>query len=133
MQNKLVKSRQVAEIACEHFGMALLDLHCLDKDIQPKGLVSEKLVRQHHALPLWRRGNKLFVGSATRPITRPSTTSSTGLSTEAILVEEDKLSDTIERFFDTHATGLEDMAESLSKVSRGISFSRGTHRHIHDL
>jgi hypothetical protein len=62
VQNKLVKSRQVAEIACEHFGMALLDLHCLDKDIQPKGLVSEKLVRQHHALPLWRRGNKLFVG-----------------------------------------------------------------------
>ena len=113
VQNKLVKSAQVAEIASEHFGMAFLDLNCLDKETQPKGLVSEKLVRQHHALPLWRRGNKLFVG-----ISDPSNHQaindiqfSTGLSTEAILVEDDKLSDAIEKFFDTHGTGLEDMAD----------------------
>ncbi|TKJ88074.1 MULTISPECIES: type IV-A pilus assembly ATPase PilB [Pseudomonas] len=113
VQNKLVKSWQVAEIASEHFGMAFLDLNCLDKETQPKGLVSEKLVRQHHALPLWRRGNKLFVG-----ISDPSNHQaindiqfSTGLSTEAILVEDDKLSDAIEKFFDTNASGLEDMAD----------------------
>ena len=113
VQNKLVKSAQVAEIASEHFGMAFLDLNCLDKETQPQGLVSEKLVRQHHALPLWRRGNKLFVG-----ISDPSNHQaindiqfSTGLSTEAILVEDDKLSDAIEKFFDTHGTGLEDMAD----------------------
>ncbi|PYC17435.1 type IV-A pilus assembly ATPase PilB [Pseudomonas jessenii] len=113
VQNKLVKSWQVAEIASEHFGMAFLDLNCLDKETQPKGLVSEKLVRQHHALPLWRRGNKLFVG-----ISDPSNHQaindiqfSTGLSTEAILVEDDKLTDAIEKFFDTHTSGLEDMAD----------------------
>ncbi|WP_053123921.1 type IV-A pilus assembly ATPase PilB [Pseudomonas sp. P1.31] len=113
VQNKLVKSWQVAEIASEHFGMAFLDLNCLDKETQPKGLVSEKLVRQHHALPLWRRGNKLFVG-----ISDPSNHQaindiqfSTGLNTEAILVEDDKLADAIEKFFDTHASGLEDMAD----------------------
>ncbi|MCP1443404.1 type IV pilus assembly protein PilB [Pseudomonas sp. GGS8] len=113
VQNKLLKSWQVAEVASEHFGMALLDLNCLDKDTQPKGLVSEKLIRQHHALPLWRRGNKLFVG-----VSDPSNQQvindiqfSTGLNTEAILVEEDKLSDAIEKFFDSHATGLEEMAD----------------------
>jgi type IV pilus assembly protein PilB len=113
VQNKLVKSSQVAEIASEHFGMAFMDLNCLDKETQPKGLVSEKLVRQHHALPLWRRGNKLFVG-----ISDPSNHQaindiqfSTGLSTEAILVEDDKLTEAIEKFFDTHASGLEDMAD----------------------
>ena len=113
VQNKLLKSWQVAEIASDHFGMALLDLNCLDKDTQPRGLVSEKLIRQHHALPLWRRGNKLFMG-----VSDPSNQQvindiqfSTGLSTEAILVEEDKLSDAIEKFFDNHATGLEDMAD----------------------
>ncbi|WP_460369978.1 type IV-A pilus assembly ATPase PilB [Pseudomonas sp. Tul1A2] len=113
VQNKLVKSWQVAEIASEHFGMAFVDLNCLDKETQPKGLVSEKLVRQHHALPLWRRGNKLFVG-----ISDPSNHQaindiqfSTGLSTEAILVEDDKLTDAIEKFFDTHTSGLEDMAD----------------------
>lgn len=113
VQNKLVKSRQVAEIASEHFGMALLDLNCLDKETQPKGLVSEKLVRQHHALPLWRRGNKLFVG-VSDPTNHQAINDiqfSTGLNTEAILVEDDKLSDAIERFFDSHASGLEDIAD----------------------
>ncbi|EJM77762.1 type IV-A pilus assembly ATPase PilB [Pseudomonas sp. GM60] len=113
VQNKLVKSRQVAEIASEHFGMALLDLNCLDKETQPKGLVSEKLVRQHHALPLWRRGNKLFVG-VSDPTNHQAINDiqfSTGLNTEAILVEDDKLSDAIENFFDSHASGLEDMAD----------------------
>jgi type IV pilus assembly protein PilB len=113
VHNKLVKSRQIAEIASEHFGMALLDLSCLDKETQPKGLVSEKLVRQHCALPLWRRGNKLFVGLSD-PSNQQAISDiqfSTGLSTEAILVEDDKLSDAIDKFFDNHATGLEEMAD----------------------
>ncbi|RON25839.1 MULTISPECIES: type IV-A pilus assembly ATPase PilB [Pseudomonas] len=113
VQNKLLKSWQVAEVASEHFGMALLDLNCLDNDTQPRGLVSEKLIRQHHALPLWRRGNKLFVGISD-PTNHQAINDiqfSTGLSTEAILVEEDKLSDAIEKFFDNHSTGLEDMAD----------------------
>ncbi|MEX5689225.1 type IV-A pilus assembly ATPase PilB [Pseudomonas silesiensis] len=113
VQNKLVKSRQVAEIASEHFGMALLDLNCLDKETQPRGLVSEKLIRQHHALPLWRRGNKLFVGISD-PTNHQAINDiqfSTGLSTEAILVEDEKLTDAIEKFFDSHSTGLEDMAD----------------------
>lgn len=113
VHNKLVNSRQIAEIACEHFGMALLDLNCLDKETQPKGLVSEKLVRQHCALPLWRRGNKLFVGLSD-PSNQQAISDiqfSTGLSTEAILVEDDKLSDAIDKFFDSHASGLEEMAD----------------------
>lgn len=113
VQNNLAKSRQIAEIASEHFGMALLDLYCLDKETQPKGLVSEKLIRQHHALPLWRRGNKLFVGISD-PTNHQAINDiqfSTGLNTEAILVEDDKLSDAIEKFFDSHASGLEDMAD----------------------
>ncbi|HEF4762761.1 TPA: type IV-A pilus assembly ATPase PilB [Pseudomonas putida] len=113
VQNKLVKSRQVAEIASEHFGMALMDLNSLAKETQPRGLVSEKLVRQHHALPLWRRGNKLFVGISD-PTNHQAINDiqfSTGLTTEAILVEDDKLSDAIEKFFDSHGTGLEDMGD----------------------
>ncbi|WP_282385198.1 MULTISPECIES: type IV-A pilus assembly ATPase PilB [unclassified Pseudomonas] len=113
VHNKLVNSRQIAEIASEHFGMALLDLSCLDKETQPRGLVSEKLVRQHCALPLWRRGNKLFVGLSD-PSNQQAISDiqfSTGLSTEAILVEDNKLSDAIDKFFDSHASGLEEMAD----------------------
>jgi len=113
VQNKMVKSREVAEVASEHFGVAFLDLNCLDKETQPKGLVSEKLIRQHHALPLWRRGNKLFVGISD-PTNHQAINDiqfSTGLTTEAILVEDDKLSLAIDKFFDSDATGLEDMAD----------------------
>ncbi|WP_455921774.1 type IV-A pilus assembly ATPase PilB [Pseudomonas putida] len=113
VQNKLIKSREIAEVASEQFGVSLLDLSMLDKESQPKGLVSEKLVRQHHALPLWRRGNKLFVG-VSDPTNHQAITDiqfSTGLTTEAILVEDDKLMEAIDKFFDNGSTGLEELSD----------------------
>ncbi|WP_024698588.1 type IV-A pilus assembly ATPase PilB [Pseudomonas avellanae] len=103
VQNKLVKSLTLAELASDQFGVPFMDLASLDKESQPKGLVSEKLVRQHHALPLWRRGNKLFIGISD-PTNHQAVTDiqfSTGLNTEAILVEDDKLTTAIDRFFDS--------------------------------
>lgn len=61
VQNKLASSRAVAEIAAEQFGVPYFDLSAVDKEHQPKDLVSEKLCRQHRVLPLYRRGNKLFI------------------------------------------------------------------------
>ena len=113
VQNKLATGRQVAEIAADQFGVSFLDLDAFDKELQPKGLVSEKLIRQHHALPLYKRGNKLFIGLSD-PTNHQAITDiqfSTGLTAEAILVEDDKLSDAIEKFFDSAITGLEDMAD----------------------
>jgi len=112
-QNKLVKSRALAELTADQFGIAYFDLTALDKDGQPRDLVSEKLVRQHRALPLWRRGNKLFIGISD-PSNHQAVTDiqfSTGLSTEALLVEDDKLGDAIDKFFETGHSGLEDMGD----------------------
>jgi type IV pilus assembly protein PilB len=113
VQNKLASSRDIAEIAADQFGVSLLDLKTLDRDSHPRGVVSEKLIRQHHALPLWRRGNKLFVG-VSDPTNNQAINDiqfSTGLTAEAILVEDDKLTDAIEKFFDSGGTGLEDLAD----------------------
>jgi len=41
---------------------ALLKDIVLELENAPVALVDQKLVRQHHALPLFRRGNRLFVG-----------------------------------------------------------------------
>jgi type IV pilus assembly protein PilB len=112
VQNKLVTSLVLAEMASDQFGLPFLDLSNLDKDSQPRGLVSEKLIRQHHALPLWRRGNKLFVGISD-PTNHQAITDiqfSTGLTTEAILIEDDKLTAGIDKFFDT-SNGLGEMAD----------------------
>ncbi|WP_165665017.1 type IV-A pilus assembly ATPase PilB [Metapseudomonas otitidis] len=112
-QNKLLKSRDLAEMAAEQFGIAFMDLASIDKDSQPKDLVAEKLLRQHRALPLWRRGNKLFI-AVSDPTNHQATTDiqfSTGLTTEAILVEDDKLGIALDKFFEGEASGMEDLAD----------------------
>lgn len=113
VQNKLVKSRALAELAAEQFGVAFFDLGAIDKEGQPKELISEKLIRQHRVIPLWRRGNKLFVG-VSDPTNHQAVTDiqfSTGLTTEAILVEDDKLGDAIEKFFDSPSSGMEELGD----------------------
>ncbi|MDC6381284.1 type IV-A pilus assembly ATPase PilB [Pseudomonas graminis] len=112
VESKLLKSITLAEVASDQFGIPFLDLSTLEKESQPKGLVSEKLIRQHCALPLWRRGNKLFVGISD-PTNHQAITDiqfSTGLTTEAILVEDDKLTSAIDKFFDSHS-GMGDLAD----------------------
>ncbi|MGV6397190.1 type IV-A pilus assembly ATPase PilB [Pseudomonas caspiana] len=104
VQNRLVKALTLAEMASDQFGMPFVDLNAIDKDGQPKELVSEKLIRQHHALPLWRRGNKLYIGISD-PTSHQAVTDiqfSTGLNVEAILVEDDKLTEAIETHFDSN-------------------------------
>ena len=113
VQNKLATGRVVAEVASEQFGVALLDLSAVDKDSLPKDLVSEKLARQHRVLPLSKRGNKLFV-AVSDPANHQAVTDiqfSSGLNTEAILVEDDKLGQAIDAFFDSGSTGLEDLGD----------------------
>ena len=112
VQNRLVKSLTLAEMASDQFGIPFMDLSNLDRESQPKGLISEKLARQHHALPLWRRGNKLFI-AISDPTNHQAVTDiqfSTGLNTEAILVEDDKLAVAIDKFFDTD-NGLGNLAD----------------------
>ncbi len=113
VQSKLVKSRALAELASEQFGVPFVDLNTIDKDSQPKELVAEKLVRQHRVLPLWRRGNKLFL-AVSDPTNHQSVTDiqfSTGLNTEAILVEDDKLGEAIEKFFESANSGMTDLGD----------------------
>ncbi|CDF86065.1 Type 4 fimbrial assembly protein PilB [Pseudomonas knackmussii B13] len=113
VQNKLVKSRPLTELAADQFGIAYFDLGSIDRDSIPKDLVSEKLVRQHRVIPLWRRGNKLFVGLSD-PTNHQAVTDvqfSTGLTTEAILVEDDKLGDAIEKLFESPTGGLDSLAD----------------------
>ncbi len=113
VQNKLATGRVVAEVASEQFGVALLDLSAVDKDSMPKDVVSEKLARQHRVLPLSKRGNKLFV-AVSDPANHQAVTDvqfSSGLNTEAILVEDDKLGLAIDAFFDNGTTGLEDLGD----------------------
>ena len=56
VKNDYVKASALANCASMEFGIPLLDLDVLDLDSIPISLVPEKLIRQHHALPIQKRG-----------------------------------------------------------------------------
>ncbi len=96
----LAEARTIAISASEEFGVPLIDLSAFDLEAIPRDLVKEKLIRQHSALPLVRRGVRLFVA-----VSDPTNLQAldeikfhTGVNTEAILVEDDKLQAVIEQF-----------------------------------
>ena len=89
----MVEASELANCASKEFGIPLLDLNTLDIESIPITLVPEKLVRQHHALPIQQRGNRLFVAISDpmNLVALDEFKFNTGISTEPVLVEEDKL------------------------------------------
>lgn len=98
--HEIADARAIASSASEEFGVPLIDLSAFDLEAIPKDLVKEKLIRQHNALPLIKRGVRLFVA-----VSDPTNLQGldeikfqSGINTEPILVEEDKLATIIEQF-----------------------------------
>ncbi len=113
VENKLLASSKIASAACHEFGVPLFDLSAMEMDNAPVSLVDEKLIRQHHTLPLFKRGNRLFVA-----VSDPTNLQAldeikfhTGISTETILVEEDKLSKAIDQALDSADSSMTDLLD----------------------
>jgi type IV pilus assembly protein PilB len=62
IDNGMADSRTVAMAASAEFGVPLYDVSAIDFAQLPLKLVSEELITKHRALPLFKRGNRLFVG-----------------------------------------------------------------------
>ena len=62
VENKLARDKDIARIAARSYNFPLFDIDALDVDTAIVRLVDEKLLRQHHTLPLHKRGRRLFVG-----------------------------------------------------------------------
>ena len=98
VDSKKVDSRVVAVAASSEFGVPVFDLNCLDAEAIPKDLIPEKLVRQHQALPLIKRGNRLFV-AVSDPMNIAALDEikfNTGIATEPVLVEQNRLTKLID-------------------------------------
>lgn len=91
--NNLANAREIAIAASQEFGVPLLDLDAIQPDIETVKLVSDKLLAKHRLLPLVRRGKRLFVAVSdpTNLHALDEIKFQTGLSIEAVVVEEDKL------------------------------------------
>jgi Tfp pilus assembly pilus retraction ATPase PilT len=59
--SKKLSAAQIAEFAAQMFGFPLMDLNVLDPSNVPHQLLDHKLMVGRRILPLYKRGNKLFV------------------------------------------------------------------------
>ncbi len=93
VEHNVADAREIAIAASQEFGAPLLDLDAINPDIETVRVVSDKLLRKHHVLPLVKRGKKLFLGISdpTNLHALDEVKFATGLSVEAVVVEEDKL------------------------------------------
>jgi len=93
VSNNLIDANKLATIASNEFGIPLIDLDAIDKEVIPKDLVNEDLIKKHQAIPLYKRGNRLYVAIAepTNLVAIDEIKFQTGISAEAVLVEVDKL------------------------------------------
>lgn len=94
----ILSATDIAYAASQDFGLSLLDINQFDFDLIPSEMISEKLVNKHHALPLYQRGDRLYIG-----VSDPTNLAAlnefkfhTGINTHAVLIEEDKLKKAIE-------------------------------------
>ena len=113
VKNNLASPKVLAEIISIEFGLSLFDLESFNTSDIDENIISRKLIRKYRAIPLHRRGNRLFIG-----ISDPSNLHiiddiqfHTGLTVETIIVEDDKLSRIIDRIADSTSNLLDGIKE----------------------
>lgn len=113
-QNHLADSSKLAFSAAMEFGVSVLDLDSFLPDMMPEKVVDEKLVRKHNALPLYKRGNRLFiaVSDPTNIQALDEIKFNTGLSTDAILVDDAKLRAAIDKYLESQDTTMGDLDDA---------------------
>ena len=102
VENNLLDGKTIATAASQEFGIPLFDIGAMDLDICAHKLVDEKLIHKHMALPLFKRGNRLFV-ALSDPTNLPALDEikfHAGVTTEPILVEDDKLREVISKLLE---------------------------------
>ncbi|MDE1885524.1 MAG: type IV-A pilus assembly ATPase PilB [Xanthomonadaceae bacterium] len=113
IEHAMANGQQVAMAASQEFGVPLFDVEALDINQNVVRLVNEKLITQHKALPLFKRGNRLYVG-----VTDPTNLHAldeikfqTNHTVEPILVSEEQLGRIIERALSESGSTISDLGE----------------------
>jgi type IV pilus assembly protein PilB len=103
IEKRLITHAQLAAANSVEFGVPLFDVATLDPTQSAIKLVSEELVRKHNVLPLFKRGNRLFIGIAdpTNTHALDEIKFQVNMSVESILVDGDKIQRTIEQWLAT--------------------------------
>ena len=106
--NNLLDSKLVATKASQEYGLPFFDLDAIDLRSLPINLINEKLIRKHHVLPLFKRGETLFIALSdpTNFQALDEIKFQSRLHPEIILVDERKLSKAIETCLEADETSI---------------------------
>tara|TARA_R110002073_G_scaffold336505_1_gene534266 strand:+ start:62561 stop:64279 length:1719 start_codon:yes stop_codon:yes gene_type:complete len=109
----------IARTAADEFGDPLIDLSAMTTDVIPKDLVDPALVAKHRALPLFKRGNRLYiaVSDPTNLQASEEIRFNTGLNVETIIAEEDKLQQLLDALAnDSENDAFDELDEDLDDI-----------------
>jgi type IV pilus assembly protein PilB len=108
---RISRIRDIAGAACHEFGVPVLDLDAIDIDLDTARLIDEKLMHRHRVLPLFRRGRRVFIGVSdpTRLQAIDEIKFATGMSIEAIVVEDNKLDAVLVRLSEAMDSTFQDL------------------------
>ena len=92
---------KLAILIGSEYAIPIYDIEAHNIELSPTDLVDHKLIKKHKALPLFKRGNRLFiaVGDPTNHQAVSDIRFQSGLSVEVVVAEIDKLDAAIDRFF----------------------------------
>ena len=98
LEQRLVTQTQIAAANAVEFGMPLFDTTALDLGQSAVKIIGEELLQKHHVLPLFKRGNRLYVGISDPTNTRAldEIKFAANMTVEPILVSEDVLKKSLE-------------------------------------
>ncbi|MEM6936059.1 MAG: ATPase, T2SS/T4P/T4SS family, partial [Pseudomonadota bacterium] len=113
VENGIVDSGDIGRLASEEFGIPLFDVLSLDLSQAPVKLVSENLINRHRALPLYKRGNRMYVGVSDPTNLRAldEIKFHANLAVEAILVRDDELGVAIDNALTAADEIMEDLGD----------------------
>ena len=100
LEKRLINSSQLAAANSIEFGVPVFDVATMDPAQSAIKLVDEELIRKHNVLPLFKRGNRLFVAVAdpTNTHALDAIKFQTNLALDTVLVDEDRIQRTIDQW-----------------------------------
>lgn len=113
VNQKILASKEIATSASQEFGVPLFDLDSMNMELAATSLINEKLIRKHHALPLYQHGSRLYVAISdpTNLQALDAFQFNTSLAAQPILVDEQQLSTTIENALDKSSEEIDSFAD----------------------
>ena len=113
---QLLSSQQFGESASKEFGIPLYALDQHNPDFFPRGVVDNKLLRKHQAIPLMQRGGRLFLAIADPTNQRAITEIhfQAGVAIEPVLALYSDISKTLDKWLES--SNDDDLGEALGTI-----------------